>query len=185
MGIMEVIPCHGASSQWFAFPHSSTLRNIMLDIGYSRQYFPALTIIVGNPLWKGRQDTVLIHRIPRRGLTLNQTIFLQQPRNQVNISRQHFVFVVPIKMCFQYPSPCIGISHGWVISSIEQSPNGSVMLVILLSCLVSLSPYHIDEPFEFFIIPGNLAKTEVLCTQFDTNGSWKIGVTVYSFIAEY
>ncbi len=46
MGIMEVIPCHGASSQWFAFPHSSTLRNIMLDIGYSRQYFPALTIIL-------------------------------------------------------------------------------------------------------------------------------------------
>ncbi len=37
---------------------------------------------------------------------------------KVNISRQHFAFVVLIKMCFQYASHCIGISHGWVISSI-------------------------------------------------------------------
>ncbi len=40
-----------------------------------------------------------------------------QKSNGSPLSRQHFVFVVLIKMCFQYASHCIWISHGWVISS--------------------------------------------------------------------
>ncbi len=46
---------------------------------------------------------------------------------KVNISRQHFVFVVLFKMYLQYASHCIGISHGWMISSIATfHPNSCV-----------------------------------------------------------
>ncbi len=51
-----------------------------------------------------------------------------------NLSFDHFEAFVPIFSLIFDP----------------QSQIGSVMLVVLLSCSVSLSRYHVDEPFEFW-----------------------------------
>ncbi len=67
---------------------------------------------------KKKRRNILI-RFVKKYLTI--LILHPHPPHKLNglpLIRQHFVFVVLIKMCYQYASHCIGISHEWVISSI-------------------------------------------------------------------